>query len=257
MINRKVPHLLIRTPEGVVFSLLLAGPISRFLALSVDLAAVMVVTSITEYSLLIFKILSADLFIAAMMLGSFIISTGYAIVMEWFWRGQTLGKMLLHLRVMDAQGLRLRPQQIIIRNLFRAIDAIPLYMVGGIVSLLNSKCQRLGDLAANTIVIRNPAVVLPDLDQLHSGKYNSMREIRHLAARLRQRTTPQEGAIAIRALERRDELEPAARILLFSRLSAYFQSLVEFPVEVSHGITDEQYVRNVVEILYQDKRPDQ
>lgn len=251
----KTDHIPVRTPEGVEFSLPLAGPIPRFLALSVDMACIQLAAGLIAYLLQAFKIISMDLFGSAMILGSFIITFGYGMVMEWFWRGQTIGKMLLRLRVMDAQGVRLRPRQIIIRNIFRMIDAFPLiYLAGGITAFLNSKCQRLGDLAANTIVVRNPLSVLPDLDQLASGKFNSMADIRHLAARLRQRTTPQEASIAVRALERRDEMDPQARVVLFSKLSEYFKSLVEFPEEVIFGLTDEQYIRNVIEILFRQKR---
>ena len=63
--------------------------------------------------------------------------------------------------------------EIVTRNLLRFVDALPVfYFVGGITCWLNPKCQRLGDIAANTIVIRNPRVAQPDLDQLSPGKFN-------------------------------------------------------------------------------------
>ena len=52
----------------------------------------------------------------------FVMSIGYAIVLEWRWRGQTIGKRLLGLRVMDVQGLRLQSAQIALRNLLRVVD---------------------------------------------------------------------------------------------------------------------------------------
>ena len=68
------------------------------------------------------------------------------------------------------------------------VDALPaFYLVGGVASLLNTRGQRLGDLAANTLVLREPQLVSPDLEQLFAGKFNSLREHPHLAARLRQR----------------------------------------------------------------------
>jgi hypothetical protein len=118
---------------------------------------------------------------------------------------------------------------------------------------LNSKTQRLGDIAANTVVIHHPKVTEPDLDQLLAGKYNSLRRYPHLEGRLRQRVTPEEAGIALRALLRRDEFEPQARVELFSAIAAHFQSKAEFPGEATEGITDEQYVRNIVDVLYRTR----
>ncbi len=92
---------------------------------------------------------------ALVILGYFVVQVGYGIACEWLWRGQTVGKRLLRLRVMDAQGLHLQFSQVALRNLLRFVDSLPaFYLVGGLVSLLNSRAQRLGDFVANTIVIR-------------------------------------------------------------------------------------------------------
>ena len=99
-------------------------------------------------------------------------------------------------------------------------------------------------------MIRAPRLSRPDLDQIMGGKYNSLAEIRHLAARLRQKVTPAVGTIALEALMRRDEIAPQARLVLFSDLAAHFRSLVAYPVEVVELMSDEQYVRCVVELLY-------
>jgi len=178
-------------------------------------------------------------------------------VLEWFWRGQTLGKRLLRLRVMDAQGLRLQFSQIVIRNLLRFVDMLPaFYLVGGIACLASRRAQRLSDFAANTIVVRNPKIQEPDLDQLLAGKFNSLREYPHLAARLHQRVSPGEARVALQALIRRDELNAQERVELFSEIAAHLRSLVEFPPETTEGITDEQYVRNVVDVLFRPQRPE-
>ncbi|MFQ5990014.1 MAG: RDD family protein, partial [Candidatus Methylomirabilales bacterium] len=168
--------------------------------------------------------------------------------------GQTLGKRLLRLRVIDEQGLRLQFSQIVIRNLLRFVDMLPMfYLVGGIACLASRRAQRLGDFASNTIVIRNPQIVEPDLDQLAVGKFNSLREYPHLEARLRQRVSPQEAGLALQALLRREELEPVARVELFNAIASHFVSVVKFPEDATYGITDEQYVRNVVEILFRPR----
>ena len=250
----KTAALQIRTPEGIVFSQLLAGPVTRFLAWFIDVMCISALLTLLGRVLMLLQILNQDFAAALYSLGYFLLSIGYGIAFEWAWRGQTIGKKLLRLRVVDAEGLRLQFNQIVTRNLLRFVDSLPaFYLVGGIVSLLNPACQRLGDIAANTIVIRNPRHVEPDLDQLLAGKYNSLRQYPHLAARLRQQVLPAEAALAVQALLRRDEFEPVARVELFAELAGHFRARVEFPPEATDGITDEQYLRNVVDILYRSR----
>lgn len=252
MRTQKTNILTIKTPEGIAFSLQLAGPVTRFLALSIDLMAVSVATSILQAFLTLLGFISLDLAYAMMILMYFVISMGYGILSEWYWQGQTLGKKILRLRVMDEQGLRLQFSQIVIRNLLRSVDSLPgFYMIGGMVCLFSKRAQRLGDFAANTIVVWNPRIQKPDLGQLFEGKYNSLREYPHLEARLRQRVSPAEAQVALQALLRRDELDPHARVELFHEVADYFKAIVAFPQEATDGISDEQYVRNVVDALYQ------
>jgi uncharacterized RDD family membrane protein YckC len=251
----RVTTLVIRTPEGIVFSQLLAGPLTRFAAWLVDWVCIAGLAMLINLLLVLPALISADLGRAMTILSYFTISIGYGITLEWFWRGQTLGKRMLRLRVVDANGLRLHFSQVVIRNLLRAVDMLPaLYLVGGVATVVTKRAQRLGDLAANTIVVRNPPSVQPDLDQLLPDKFNSLRDYPHLEARLRQEVSPAEAALAVRALMRRDMLEPQARLELFGELSAHLKAAVQFPPEATEGITDEQYVRNVVDVLYRTRQ---
>jgi hypothetical protein len=158
------------------------------------------------------------------------------------------------LRVMDVEGMRLQFNQIVVRNLLRFVDELPaFYFVGGLTCWLNSKCQRLGDIAANTVVVRAPKISEPDLDQLLAGKFNSLRQFPHLVARLRQNISPMEADVALQAIMRRDEFDPVARVELFEQLAEHFKTKVEFPAEATDGIADEQYLRNIVDALYRTK----
>lgn len=254
MITSRTNTLIIKTPEGIEFSMLLAGPVTRFLAWAIDLGAIVALISILNVVFAILGILSRDLAMAANIVGFFAVSIGYGILTEWYWRGQTLGKRLLRLRVMDVQGLRLHFSQIVVRNLLRFIDSLPaLYLVGGLVCLFNRRAQRLGDFAANTIVVWSPRISQPDLNQLLESKYNSFRDYPHLSARLRQHVTPIEAQIALESIMRRNDLDPEARIELFRDLSDYFKNIVNFPQSATDGISDEQYVRNVVEVLFRPR----
>jgi uncharacterized RDD family membrane protein YckC len=250
----KTSTLQIRTPEGIVFSQLLAGPVTRFLAWLADLVCILGLLSSVAYLLALLQFISPGLGSAVGTICYFAISIGYGIVLEWWWRGQTVGKRLLRLRVVDADGLRLQFHQIVTRNLLRFVDSLPLvYFVGGVVCWFSPKCQRLGDLAANTIVVRYPRMAEPDIDQLVAGKYNSLRQYPHLVARLRQRVSPAEAAIAVQALLRREQFDPVDRIELFGELASEFRSKVEFPSEATDGVTDEQYLRNVVDVIYRTR----
>ncbi|MGA3186531.1 MAG: RDD family protein [Bryobacteraceae bacterium] len=253
MRNSGTQSLTIRTPEGIEFALPLAGPVSRMLALVVDLAVVMTIAQVAEQILAPLGFLGADFSEAIKVLAYFVISLVYMALAEWLWRGQTVGKRLLRLRVVDAGGLRLEPSQVIVRNLMRFVDALPaLYLVGGMACLVNRHRQRLGDLAAGTVVTRAPRLSRPDLDRILGGKFNTLAETRHLAARLRHKISPELGAIALEALLRRGEIEPQARLALFGEMAGYFRGVVEYPAEVVEQLSDEQYVRNVVEVLFKE-----
>ena len=244
-------ELRIRTPEGIVFAFSLAGPVTRCLAAAIDMFCAGALATFLGRLLGLAGVVAADFAQALIVVGYFAISVGFGIVMEWSFRGQTVGKKLLRLRVVDASGLRLQFHQVVMRNLLRFVDMLPaFYLLGGVVSLLSPRAQRLGDLAAGTIVIHQPKQSEPDLDQLLAGKFNSLREHPHLAARLRQRVAPDEARLVLQALVRRDEFEPAARVALFGELAAHFKALVTFPAEVVETMPDEQYIRNVVDILF-------
>jgi uncharacterized RDD family membrane protein YckC len=247
-------ELKIRTPEGIVFSQLLAGPVTRFFAWFIDQLCISAVMSVLGVVFNLLGLINWNFAAALYVISYFVTSIGYGILLEWTWRGQTVGKRLLRLRVVDVEGMRLQFNQIVVRNLLRFVDALPaFYFVGGLTCWLNPRCQRLGDIAANTVVIRNPRVTEPDLDQLLAGKYNSLRQYPHLAARLRQRISPVEAGVALQALLRREEFDPAARVELFGELAGHFRARVEFPAEATDGVADEQYLRNVVDVLYRTR----
>jgi hypothetical protein len=92
--------------------------------------------------------------------------------------------------------------------------------------------------------------VRADWSQLRGERYNSLREHAALAARLRQRTGPELAGIALDAVLRREELTPEARVAVFGLLAERLRGLVEFPAEAVEALSDEQYVRRAVEVLY-------
>ncbi len=247
--------LRIRTPEGVVFSQTLAGPVIRFAAWFIDLMIIGTLMTVISILMFLFFILSMDLALAVQTIAYFVLSIGYGLVCEWKWRGQTVGKKIFRLRVVDAEGLKLQFHQIVLRNLLRFVDSLPaFYAVGGASCWFTKKFQRLGDIAANTIVVRIPLITEPEIDQLLAGRFNSLRQYPHLEARLRQQVNEEEAALALQALLRRDDFEPAARVELYAELAGYYRGKVAFTAEATDGISDEQYLRNVVDVLYRTRK---
>src|SRR5206468_250385 len=109
---------------------------------------------------------------------------------EALWSGKTLGKRLMHLRVVDARGGPVTVGQAVVRNLVRAVDFLPLYYaVGAIAIFASPRNQRLGDLAAGTVVVRERlAVRLADLAAAgaDAGSAGTRRPAARLEPRLRR-----------------------------------------------------------------------
>ena len=251
MSSAKTQTLDIRLPEGVVFSLALAGPTARFLAWLVDLLFILGALKAVSTVVKVFVLVSPDAVVGLTVVLGFALPIFYGIAFEGYWRGQTPGKRMLRLRVMDASGLRLDLRQVVIRNLLRAVDALPnFYLVGGAACLFSARAQRLGDLAADTVVVRAEKPGTPDLAQIASGKYNTLRDHPVLAARLRQKVPPAEAGLALQALLRREALEPEARVQVFARLAERFRTVGVLPADLFEDLTDEQLVRNVVDVLF-------
>ncbi len=245
-------HVLrVRTPEGVSFTYRVASPVLRASAFLIDLAVVSATWSVIALVLSLLNLVNEDIAGMVITIGYFLFTQGYSIASEWLWRGQTLGKRVLRLRVVDARGLRLTFGQVALRNLLRFIDGLPLfYLVGGIAALASRRGQRLGDLAADTLVVWEPVEAVPDFATLQGGKYNSLRAHGTAIARLRQNVRPAEARAAWTALVRRETLEPQARVQVFAELAEHFKAIAAAPPEACDGVADEQFVRNVVDVLY-------
>lgn len=84
-----------------------------------------------------------------------VISFAYFIVCEGM-TGQTLGKRLLGIRVVNQDGSRVSFGASFIRNILRIVDALPVLYIVGLITVLatGERRQRVGDLAARTRVVR-------------------------------------------------------------------------------------------------------
>lgn len=256
MIAAERAALHIQTPEGVTFALPLAGPVARFLAFIIDTTVIAAISILIFALVTLTSIILGGISFALAIITIFAINTLYGIILEYLFNGQTLGKRVLGIRVADIHGLRLTISQVIVRNLLRSADMLPaLYLLGGTVAILSPYMQRLGDIAANTVVISTREPKRPAIDTLEPVRYNSLREHPWIEARLRQRTTPEEATLLVRSLLRRDTLDPGARVTYFADLAKHFQQKTKLPEETTHAIPDEQFIRNLVDSLYRNTKP--
>ena len=250
-------ELAIATPEGVLFRLPLAGPASRLYAMLLDTAIVL--GTVNGIGLLVYRIFSKAPGFGVMVvtLAEFAIGFAYGALLEGFWNGQTIGKRLFHLRVIDQTGLPLRIEQAWVRNLMRVFDALPFaYLVGGISVMSSPLMQRFGDRVAGTLVVRQTPLAMPGEESWTRQKYNSFMEYPTIAVHLRRAATPQLASLIQDALRRRNELAPYARREIYRELATYLQSEISpFPDELVERLSDEQYLINASGILFGEQRP--
>lgn len=87
----------------------------------------------------------------------------YSVVLEYFFNGQTLGKMITKIRVVKADGREAGLVNYFLRWVFNLVDVMIFSGVVAIVTIaISSRNQRFGDMAANTVVIKDKGKVLLD-----------------------------------------------------------------------------------------------
>jgi len=164
-IDQSSDQLSIDTPELVAIHMPLAGIGSRFIALLVDFViwgiGIGIVMSIFAYflpSLTAFNRMSAQWATALYLFLIFLFNWGYFTLFEAFNNGRTPGKRIARIRVIQRSGRAIGLFESMARNFIRYIDMFPWvvpYAVGVIAIFVSRDHQRLGDLAAGTLVVRD------------------------------------------------------------------------------------------------------
>ena len=179
--------LIIETPERVPLEFALASIGNRFLAVAIDhflqyLGIFLVFWAITSFfsiggssdTTLEMALAEAPKWtIAILIIVIFLIFAGYFAFFEWLWNGQTPGKKLLKLRVIREDGRPVTLWEALARNLLRIFDAIPgfvvpIYSIGLITVFLSRRDQRVGDIFAGTVVIRESIDEAPTFQETFS-----------------------------------------------------------------------------------------
>ena len=154
-------HNQVVTPEAVPLAVDVAGLGSRMIALLVDL----LIQAPVVIGIAVAAAVSGGDSVAANVIYLFVLFAvlwGYFPFFEGLWQGRTPGKRSQSLRVVRTDGQPVTFRHVLVRNLVRIVDAIPgNYAVGVVCVALSKRSQRLGDLAAGTIVIREPTFPAP------------------------------------------------------------------------------------------------
>lgn len=154
-------QLSIDTPELVAIDLPLAGIGSRFVALLVDyliwtvgFGAVFALFLMIDPSLSRFSKLGEKWVTALFIFVPFLLYWGYFTLFEAYWSGRTPGKWVAKIRVIQASGRGIGLFESMTRNFLRVVDQFPfVYAVGVVFVFFTRQHQRLGDMAAGTLVV--------------------------------------------------------------------------------------------------------
>lgn len=226
------------TPEAVPLELDVAGAGSRAIALIIDTliqVAALIGVAIVVFAGGVNGLAPVVVFFAFF----FAVYWGYFTLFEGLWNGQTPGKRSQRLRVVRADGHPAGWPQYVIRNLVRVVDFLPVYyMLGVLVMLITKRSQRLGDLAAGTIVVREAKTRAPaplTLTGPHPAAAAAGVDTMGL--------TEAEYSLIRSFLERRHSLSLEARSALAAQIASQLRPHVRSPE--AQGLPDEHFLEAV------------
>jgi uncharacterized RDD family membrane protein YckC len=240
----------IDTPEQVALEFSLASIGSRFLALALDT----LIQGVGAVILLGLAIFAVGFFAAAagvglpaqpgpwimgaLILGWFVLYAGYFAIFEAVWNGQTPGKRVVGLRVIHASGRPISVFEAVLRNVVRIADQMPgIYAVGIIAVFVTERSQRLGDLAAATVVVHEQPVEASTPAALATGRPAAAAP-HYGAARL---SSEEIGLIEL-FFRRRGELDGVARV----RMAGQIADRVRERLGITSTIQNEQLLEEVL-----------
>lgn len=218
------------TPEGVVLDFDRAGVASRMAARVIDVAVQLSVLSMVINVLAIvvvaFPVAGVVITVIAVFAAVFL----YPALLEAFWRGRTVGKYALGLRVVTVEGASIRLRHAAVRSMLQLVDIYA--TLGGaavVAALTNPEGQRLGDMAAGTYVVRerrslntlaSREVVIP----APRGHHDTVAMIDPSALDVSQ------AALVRSFLVRVTELEPVSRAALAEQLAGRVSERLSSPI---------------------------
>ena len=237
-------QLSIETPELVALEFPLAGIGSRFIAILIDYAVQFAAVLVFTLFLLLFipgmqrfQAVGAKWAIALAILVPFLLHWGYFALFEAFWNGQTPGKRVAKIRVIQQNGRAVTFFESLARNLVRAIDMLPTFYIAGVISIfVTSRNQRLGDLVAGTLVVHERQI--PAQSSLGNTRFLTQAPLQTAAVIRRSISVPADALHRLSTadlqaietfLERRLDMSLEVRQTLAARLVASTASRMQAP----------------------------
>jgi uncharacterized RDD family membrane protein YckC len=233
------------TPEHVEIRLEPSGLGRRFLALVVDLVLVLATSSlIVQLGGALLPRAFGAIVQSLVLLG---LTWGYHVYFEVRHQGQSPGKRMVGIRVVDGRGLPLSLEQSFVRNVVRVLDALPLgYCLGAVASFLDPQGRRLGDLAAGTLVVRESVPVAFERRAGTARVFNSLRTPR-LIRLARHRVSLEEREFLAELCLRAEGLDERARLGLMEEVGRHYRE--RLGVDDPH-LSGESLVRGLAAILF-------
>jgi uncharacterized RDD family membrane protein YckC len=182
------------------------------------------------------KLILSILMMVCTIIASFVIYFGYFIYFEGTWQGQTPGKKLAGIRVIEQNGQPVSWSAVWIRNLVRIVDE-GLMLIGLLVMIFDRHERRLGDLAANTIVIRERTTNLStsNLKLTASLSSNDTFDTGSIS--------PEEYELLLNFFQRRQNLDQSYRPVVAGKLEQYFAGKLDLPAEKNNS---EQFLEKLL-----------
>lgn len=226
----------ITTPENIQFEYRIAGPFRRLPALLLDFAIRVIFFVLVGFLSLVIGVsvpFSGPVITLLFMIFWFGMEWFYGLFFEAYWNGQTPGKYLTQIRVISIDGRPINIYQATVRNFLRLADIapmvslemfspdappaymIPTFLVSLICMSLTTRFQRLGDIAAGTMVIVNERSWAPANVKLEDPRIVSLSEF--IPANFRMSSTLAK-AVALYA-ERRSRIPVPRRVELAMHLA--------------------------------------
>jgi uncharacterized RDD family membrane protein YckC len=247
---RRLVQRLILTPEHVEIRLEPAGLGSRFIAVVIDFVLVTALSAtIAQLTLLALPAAAATMVRALALLA---LTWGYHVYFEVKHQGQSPGKRLAGIRVVDGRGLPLGVEQSFVRNAVRVLDALPIgYAVGALVCHFDPLHRRLGDIAADTLVVREAGATEYERRSSRARTFNSLRTPRMLRL-MRHRVGLEEREFLSTLCLRAEALEDRARFDLMDEVGRHYRA--KLGIDDPH-LSGENLVRGLTGILFSEAAP--
>ena len=248
-------ELVVETPEGLSLRFEVAGAGARTAAGALDFVIWLLVTLVA--AIVAFLVLGGLQGLMLLGGGVMLISLAlYQILFGVFWNGQTPGKRVLGMRVADQSGVPASVGQHVLRGLFWPLEAVVLLVplpLGVVLIAATARHQRLGDLVAGTVVLRDfvpHASVEPFADQA----WSELEGPRHALAPALAARLDAADVDYLRDLLGRAELQPDARRRIFRSSARHYAQRLDLDLGEEASVEEAGELLREVYLYARDRR---